>query len=35
LISLSKSMLTDFVGSLASELMGRVDLALAIALELR
>jgi len=35
LISLPKSMLTDFVGSLASDLMGRVDLALAIALELR
>lgn len=35
LISLPKSMLTDFVGSLASDLMGRVDLALGIALELR
>jgi mRNA interferase MazF len=35
LISLPKSMLTDFVGSLASDLIGRVDLALAIALELR
>ncbi len=35
LISLPKSMLTDFVGSLPSDLMGRVDTALAIALELR
>ncbi len=35
LISLPKSMLTDFVGSLTLDLMGRVDLALAIALELR
>lgn len=35
LVSLPKSMLTDFVGSLDSERMQRVDLALAIALELR
>ena len=35
LISLPKSILTDFVGSLASDLLGRVDLALAIALGLR
>jgi mRNA interferase MazF len=35
LISLPKLMLTDFVGNLASDLMGRVDLALAIALQLR
>ena len=35
LISLPKSMLTDFVGRFDSELMERVDLALGIALELR
>ena len=34
LIRLPKSMLTDFVGTLASDLMRRVDLALAIAFEL-
>lgn len=35
LVSLPKSMLTDYVGSLPGELMERIDLALGIALDLR
>jgi len=35
LVSLSKTMLTDSVGSLPADLMERVDVALGIALDLR